>query len=430
MKILLTGASGFIGSHLVSALVDAGHQVVAILRHPPPTAPGPKLSYLCMDFNAALDPEDWRSAVEDVDVIINAVGIFRETDRQSFDTLHRAAPCALFSAGASSSIHRIIQISALGADASADTPFLRSKKAADDFLLSLPVNATVVQPSLVYGPGGTSAEQFNKAASLAIIPLPGDGEQQIQPVHIDDLTKLILALAQHTGELPSRISVAGPAAMSLRSFYTALRRAMGIARPPRFMAVPWPLVNGAAALGDRLPNSLLTTDSIKMLRRGNTADISDMKRILGHAPRGVDEFVPGSYADAVKTRAQMLWLLPILRISIGLVWIITGLVSLGLYPVQDSYALLGRTGTPQWLMPFFLYGAALLDLMLGILTLLPRRPRYLWFAQAGLILAYTFIITWKLPEFWLHPYGPVLKNLPMLAALWILHELEQRKWTT
>ncbi|HUH59426.1 MAG TPA: NAD(P)H-binding protein [Candidimonas sp.] len=430
MKVLLTGASGFIGSHLLSALLRAGHQVIGIVRHPPAAPQYADISYMSLDFSHALQADDWLDAVAGVDAIINAVGIFRESRSQSFDILHRAAPCALFSAGARAGVQKIIQISALGADATAQTAFLLSKKAADDFLLSLPVNATVVQPSLVYGPGGTSAQQFNKAASLPIIPLPGNGEQQIQPVHIDDLTQLVLALLEQTGDIPSRIPAAGPVGISLRSFYAMLRQAMGITSPARFIAVPWPLVEAAATVGNRLPTSLLTTDSIKMLRRGNTANIGEMKRILGHAPRAVGEFVPRPYAGAVKMRAQMLWLLPVLRISIALVWIVTGFVSLGLYPVEDSYALLARTGTPPWLMPVFLYGAALLDLTLGILTLLPNRSRHLWLAQAGLILAYTVIISLKLPEFWLHPYGPVLKNLPLLAALWILHELEDGKWNT
>jgi hypothetical protein len=81
-------------------------------------------------------------------------------------------------------------------------------------------------------------------------------------------------------------------------------------------------------------------------------------------------------------------------------------------------------------MPLFLYGAAMLDLILGVLTLSPWRPRWLWLAQAALVLAYTVIISLKLPEFWLHPYGPVLKNLPFLVGLWILYELEDRAWTT
>jgi hypothetical protein len=95
--------------------------------------------------------------------------------------------------------------------------------------------------------------------------------------------------------------------------------------------------------------------------------------------------------------------------------------------VQDSYELLARTGVPPSLQPLMLYGAAGLDLLLGVLTLWPLRPRArrrLWAAQALLIAFYTVLITWRLPEFWLHPYGPLSKNLPILAALALLAALE------
>jgi hypothetical protein len=83
-----------------------------------------------------------------------------------------------------------------------------------------------------------------------------------------------------------------------------------------------------------------------------------------------------------------------------------------------------------------LYGAAALDLALGVLTLtLKRHRRTMWLVQLGLIVGYTVLITWRLPEFWLHPYGPILKNIPMLAAIVTLMvveraEEERTRWNT
>ena len=119
--------------------------------------------------------------------------------------------------------------------------------------------------------------------------------------------------------------------------------------------------------------------------------------------------------------------LSVLRASLGALWIGTAAVSFGLYPVHASYELLARAGVPPNLQGLALYGAATLDLILGLLTFV-RRGRYWTFvAQLLLILAYTIIISVKLPEFWLHPYGPVLKNLPILAAIWLLLSLETRR---
>src|SRR5690606_6730386 len=122
--------------------------------------------------------------------------------------------------------------------------------------------------------------------------------------------------------------------------------------------------------------------------------------------------------------ARLSWLLPTLRVSIAIVWLWTGVVSLGLYPRSDSYLLLERAGVSQALAPAMLLGAALLNLALGFAALLMRRRRILWLVQIALILTYTAIITFRLPEFWLHPYGPLLKNLPMLAAIYLLYEME------
>ena len=115
-----------------------------------------------------------------------------------------------------------------------------------------------------------------------------------------------------------------------------------------------------------------------------------------------------------------------LRISIAIVWMWTALLSAGLYPVDDSLALLARVGLHGTLAVATLYVAAGLDLAMGIATLALRRRRMLWLVQLALIAGYTVIISVALPEQWLHPFGPVLKNLPMMAAILLLYQSEPR----
>jgi hypothetical protein len=185
-----------------------------------------------------------------------------------------------------------------------------------------------------------------------------------------------------------------------------------------------------ALLGDRLPRGLLDSETLAMLTRGNTADPVVTSALLGHAPRPVERFVAPEAAPAASTQALLSWQLPLLRVAIAAVWIWTGIVSMGLYPVNESYALLARlgvTGTPASIL---LYGAALLDIVLGIATLVMRKRHWLWIVQIAVIAGYTLIISIWLPEFWLHPYGPVLKNLPLVAAIWLIATIERRRWTT
>jgi hypothetical protein len=99
---------------------------------------------------------------------------------------------------------------------------------------------------------------------------------------------------------------------------------------------------------------------------------------------------------------------------------------MGPFPVPDSLARLQCVGASAGWAPILLVGAIACDLALCILSLWPRRPRWLWSAQILLVLVYTTIITWKIPGYWLDPFGPIAKNLPILALLLLLRQLDRR----
>jgi uncharacterized protein YbjT (DUF2867 family) len=425
MRVLVTGASGFIGGLLVDALIAAGVEVVPAVRDTAGASRRwPDLHPLAVDFAADTDPAVWRPRLVGVDAVVNAVGLFRESPQQSFETVHVRAPQALFAACADVGVARVVQLSALGADQQATTAYHRSKKQADAFLLSLPLNATVLQPSLVFGADGASTRLFLGLAALPLVPLPGGGTQQVQPVHVDDLVAAVLAVLSASS--PARLlAVVGPQAISLRDYLQCLRGGLGLGRL-RVLPVPMTVARGAAMLGSRLKHSLLDRDALSMLERGNTADAAPLARALGRAPRPCDAFIDAPTGcvlrEAVLLRPALAWL----RLSIAALWIGTAIVSFGVFPVEESYELLAQSGVPMALAPLALYGAAGLDLALGIGMLLKPTRLASYRLQIALILAYTVIITLRLPEFWLHPYGPILKNLPVLAGIWLLLRLERR----
>jgi uncharacterized membrane protein YphA (DoxX/SURF4 family) len=149
--------------------------------------------------------------------------------------------------------------------------------------------------------------------------------------------------------------------------------------------------------------------------------------LLGRPITPVARFVSPARRESRRAAAALQWLAPLLRISVAAMWLIAGIVSLGPYPVQESLALLRSIGVSAALAPLLLFGSAALDLLLGLLTLLPRRPRGLWSAQIALVLVYTLIISFELPHLWLEPFGPIAKNLPILALLVLLQQLEERR---
>lgn len=113
----------------------------------------------------------------------------------------------------------------------------------------------------------------------------------------------------------------------------------------------------------------------------------------------------------------------LVRLTLAAIWLVTGALSLGIYPKADSFGLLERVGLHGTTALTTLYSAATLDIAMGLLTLF-RPSKFLWKAQAMLTVAYTLIISVWLPEFWLHPFGPILKNLPILMLLWLLNKNE------
>lgn len=423
MIILITGASGFIGRALVDSLRSAGHRVIAASRHRA-TAP----DSIDADFTHELAPAQWLPKLAGVDVVINAVGILREKGEQTFDRIHTRGPQALFAACARAGVPRIIQLSALGAE-SGVSGYFRSKRAADEYLSHLPVRWTIVQPSLVFGIGGASARLFTRLASLPVIPLPNGGHQRVQPIHLDELVTAIVRIATTSAMEGRRVALVGPEPVELKELLRRLRRRLQLS-PPRFVTIPAALMRIGARVAEVIPGSLLDRETLAMLDAGNTASPQDTNDLLGRAARAPEQLIAENQIETTRQQAQLGWALPLLRVSIALVWIWTGIVSLGLYPIRSSYELLSRAGIGASLAPLMLYGATALDLALGVATLLMKQRRRLWQLQLTLILGYTLIISFKLPEFWLHPYGPLSKNLPLLAAIYLLYTLEARSWNT
>jgi hypothetical protein len=159
-----------------------------------------------------------------------------------------------------------------------------------------------------------------------------------------------------------------------------------------------------------------------MLERGNTADPAATVRTLGYTPRPVGELIEG---DRERIVASCAWLVPLLRAAIAITWLVAAAVSFGLYPLEESVALVERTGLHGPTALAAVYAGAGLDAVFGIASLLAG-SRSLWLAQILVVVAYTVILTFAIPETWLHPFGPLVKNVPILAALALLYRLSPR----
>ena len=422
MRILIVGATGLIGSALVQQLAHR-HRLVLGVREPGKASQPFDAERLQIDYTAP-DRERWSAAMTGIDAVVNAAGIFREQSNQSFDAIHVKGPQALFDAAVDAGVARIVQISALGARADAPAAFLATKAQADAYLLRLPVRATVVQPSLVFAPAGSSTRWFALLAALPLTPLPGGGTQPIQPVHLDDLCAAIERLLDEATP-PQRLAAVGPEPLPLRAYLRMFKRALGVGGP--FLSVPLPLAQAGSRLLARFTHAPVGEDALRMLGEGNSADAAPFEHVLGRPARSPSRFIGARERQGMRTQAVLGWAVPLLRWATAVLWIATGLLSAFVFPVNESLDLLARTGLHGMAATIALYGAAALDLALG-LALFLRAPvrRWAYRVQIALMLGYTALITAFLPEYWAHPYGPVLKNLPLLAATALLLALDGR----
>lgn len=428
LRILVTGASGLIGGALARALVQQGHTVVAVVRRPPAQARARGMVVLQADLAEVPSAHWWAERLRGVDLVVNAAGIFRAHGRQRMETLHTQAPRALFEGAALAGVPRAVQISALGSDAQAASAYHRSKHAADQALRALPLTALIVQPSLVYAPAGASTRLFQALAALPLLALPAT-PARVQPLHLDDLVLAVLRWIGDAAAPGMTLAALGAQPLGLAAYLATLRRALGWQRPARVLHVPPRLAVAAAALLGHLPGSTVDAEAVRMLLRGNTGDAAAITGLLGRAPRAPAAFVAPTERSVLRQAAALQALLPLGRASVAAVWLWTAAVSLGLYPVAGSLALLADFGLHGAPARAALYAGALLDLVLGLATLLaPRRHMgRVWCAQLLVIAGYTALITLRMPHWWLHPYGPLSKNLPLLVLIGVLWATQRER---
>lgn len=284
MKILICGAHGFVGSHLAAALTSAGHDIIKGVRLPRMTDEIP-IDY-CQDTDEAV----WRTRLHGVDAVINAVGVLRDSATRPMSRLHDAAPRALFAAAANSGVSRIVQISALGVGSGIAVPYMQTKQRADDFLQSLQLDWTIFRPSLIYGADAAGTQLFTWLARLPLLFMPDAGRQQVQPIHIDDLTQAVVKLFASDEGRGRIIACVGKDVVSVADLICSYAVQMG-GKPPRIYALPAVAVRVLCYIGDRVSALPLGSDTLAMLAAGRTANPAEFEALLGKPPKIYQDFI-------------------------------------------------------------------------------------------------------------------------------------------
>jgi nucleoside-diphosphate-sugar epimerase len=430
MNILVTGASGFIASQVVTDLLAGAHNVTCCVRNVRYTKTiFPQTTVIPCNFHKDISQDDWIPGLKNIDVVINCVGILYHPNKNIIWAVHYNTPKALFAACVTAGVKKIIQISALGVD-KLQVDYAKSKKATEEYLQTLPIPSIVLRPSLVYGRGsyaGTSLFRGLAGGLPFIIPIPGKGNQTFQPIHVQDLSRAILILVNTPVSKNLILSSVCEKRINLREILTHLRAWLGVSSA-RLLFIPLFVIRIAAFFGDIIPYSALNSSAFKMLKENNVADDVEMKKF-----QEIIQFQPKNFIEGVNSQpstvqdhwhAKLFMLKPLLQVSIGFIWLWSGICGALLYPKSNSFEWLSQIGIQSSWQPFAVYGVSAVNALLGLATLCAYQIKKISVIQLAIILLYTIFITLKLPSSWLVPFGSLAKNIPLLVATLMFMALE------
>jgi NADH dehydrogenase len=269
MKVLVTGGTGFVGQKILERLLTADHQIKALVRTPRALANQPQVETVRGDITR---PETFVQQLEDCDAVINLVGIIREFPRRgiTFDRLHRQATQDLLQAAQEQGVERYLQMSANGTRENAVTGYHQSKWSAEQLVRQSSCNWTIFRPSLIHGPGDMFVNLLAKLIrALPLVPVMGDGQYRLQPVHVADIATAFVAALERTDCHEQTYSCCGPQAYSYDAILDLIGAAVGRRRPVLKVHQPLPLVRPLIGALQRVPLFPMTSDQLQMLLEEN-----------------------------------------------------------------------------------------------------------------------------------------------------------------
>jgi uncharacterized protein YbjT (DUF2867 family) len=274
--ILVTGAAGFIGRHVVTTLARRGARVRALVRD----LKGADV-FAGVDCELARgdmsEPESLRAAVTGCDAVVNLAGIIAGKP-SDFERVMAQGTRDLLAAAREAGVRRWVQMSALGTTRETKdlVPYYGAKWDAEQAVGKSGLPHVILRPSFVFGPDGGALPRFARIARLApVTPIIGSGTQRLQPIWVDDVAEIVARCAE--GAESGLLQFGGPEIVDWNEFWDRLKAMLGTRRPA--LHLPFWFMRPQAFVLERLPNPPLTRDQLTMLAAGdNVAEPNDALR--------------------------------------------------------------------------------------------------------------------------------------------------------
>lgn len=298
------GGSGFVGRHVVRELARRGWRVRVAVRRPHHAQflrTMGKVGQIQLAQANVRHQASIEQALKGADVVVNLVGILHQEGRQRFEAVQEAGAAAVAGLAAKAGVRRFVHVSAIGADPESRSLYARTKGLAEKAVREAIASATIMRPSIVFGP---EDQFFNKFAAMATLspalPLIGGGRTRFQPVYVDDVADAIAAALNRPETAGRTYELGGPSIYTFKELMQLMLKTIGrkrILAPVPFALAP--LIGLAGEAIGALPFFAppITRDQIRLLKKDNVVGASGEARIarlgdLGIAPTTVEAILP------------------------------------------------------------------------------------------------------------------------------------------
>ena len=304
--ILVTGGTGFVGSHLIKRMRQEGIPVRAIVRDPDKAR---ALNDLGVDVvkGDVSDTDSLEKATIGVERIVHLVGIIQEAAGATFQRVHVDGTRNLLEAARKSGVRHFFYQSALGTRPNAKSEYHKSKWAAEELVRASGISFTILRPSLIYGPGDQFTIRLSEMIRLSpVLPIIGSGRSKVQPIFIDDVATCIVKAVTSDCCLNEIYEIGGPDQLTYEEVTVAIADAMGVKRPTLHLPLFF-MKSMATVLKAVLPKPPVTTDQLIMLQEDTVCTMRDIRDAFGIEPigfrEGLEKFIrPASLEKAAPRR--------------------------------------------------------------------------------------------------------------------------------
>jgi len=304
MKIFLTGATGFLGHHLLPMLSSSGHDSLALTRYKPGCRELQVLPRVEVRQANAFDDEALRAGMRGADAVVNMVGILNESGRKGrgFHRAHVELVEKLIAAANDCGVRRFVQVSALGAGEGRSHYQVSKGEAEERIRAAQDLDWTIFRPSVIFGAGDSFFNRFATLLTLApVLPLACP-DARLQPVWADDVAAAIERVLDDETTWGKTYPLVGPQEYTLRELVRFTADTAGLRR--RIVGLPDVLARLQAAVMDFVPGKPFSTDNYKSLQTPNTSAENGLLE-LGIRPHSIESVVP-SYLCARSPRQRRL----------------------------------------------------------------------------------------------------------------------------